>query len=65
MQSRKFNSGHQILGLIVITAMLIQLVLGIMHHRIYKQTKQTTKMAPIHVWLGRIVIICGAANAFL
>jgi hypothetical protein len=45
--------------------MLIQLILGIMYHRIYKQTKQTTKLAPIHVWLGRIVIICGAANGFL
>lgn len=36
-----------------------------MYYRIYKQTKQTTKLAPIHVWLGRIVIICGTANGFL
>jgi hypothetical protein len=45
--------------------MIVQLVLGIMHHRIYKKTQQTTKMAPIHVWLGRIAIACGIANGFL
>jgi hypothetical protein len=36
-----------------------------MHHKIYKQTQAPTKIAPIHVWVGRIVILCGAANGFL
>ena len=53
------------LGIYIITAMLVQLVLGVLHHREYKQTQQTTKIAPIHVWLGRIVILCGVANGFL
>jgi Cytochrome domain of cellobiose dehydrogenase len=65
LKGKKFNSGHQIFGILIIIAMIVQLVLGIMHHRIYIKTQQSTKMAPIHVWLGRIVIACGAANGFL
>jgi hypothetical protein len=45
--------------------MIAQFVLGFMHHRIYKRTQATTKLAPIHVWLGRIIIPCGIANGFL
>ncbi len=45
--------------------MIAQFVLGFMHHRIYNRTQATTKLAPIHVWLGRFVIPAGIANAFL
>ena len=45
--------------------MIAQFVLGFMHHRIYQQTKATTKLAPIHVWLGRVIIPAGIANGFL
>ncbi|KAE8448065.1 hypothetical protein EG329_009830 [Mollisiaceae sp. DMI_Dod_QoI] len=60
-----WNSAHQIFGLIIIVAMVGQFVLGYMHHRIYKRTQATTKLAPIHVWLGRVVIPAGIANGFL
>lgn len=43
---------------------IAQLVLGYLHHRIYKKTQQPTKIAPIHVWLGRIIIPLGIANGF-
>jgi hypothetical protein len=45
--------------------MVGQFILGYIHHRIYKRTQATTKLAPIHVWLGRIVIPAGIANGFL
>jgi hypothetical protein len=45
--------------------MIAQFVLGYMHHRIYKRTQSPTKLAPIHVWLGRVVIPAGIANGFL
>jgi hypothetical protein len=58
-------TAHQIWGLIVTIAMLAQFVLGYLHHRMYKKTLQTTKLAPIHVWLGRLVIPLGVLDGFL
>lgn len=42
-----------------------QFFLGFFHHKIYKRTQRTTKLAAPHVWLGRLVIILGVINAFL
>jgi hypothetical protein len=64
-RSKNWGSGHQIFGLVIIAAMIGQFVLGYMHHRIYKRTQAPTKLAPIHVWLGRVVIPAGIANGFL
>ncbi|KAI0811480.1 hypothetical protein GGR55DRAFT_643299 [Xylaria sp. FL0064] len=63
-RSKKFNTPHQIIGIIVFIFVIAQLVLGILHHRIYKKTQQPTKLAPIHVWLGRLVILLGIINGF-
>ncbi|KAF8850368.1 hypothetical protein BDZ45DRAFT_809191 [Acephala macrosclerotiorum] len=65
MPVMNFNSAHQIFGLLIVVAVIGQFVLGYMHHRIYKQTQNTTKLAPIHVWLGRFVILAGTINGFL
>ncbi|KAK4168211.1 hypothetical protein QBC43DRAFT_296882 [Cladorrhinum sp. PSN259] len=64
-RSKKFNTAHQIIGLLVTILMVVQFFLGFVHHRIYKQTHQTTRFAPIHVWLGRIVIVVAVVVAFL
>ncbi|KAI8948418.1 hypothetical protein F4801DRAFT_458954 [Xylaria longipes] len=63
-RSRKFNTAHQIIGIIVFIFVVAQLALGYLHHRIYKKTQQPTKIAPVHVWLGRVVILLGIANGF-
>ncbi|KAI1165582.1 hypothetical protein F5B18DRAFT_610236 [Nemania serpens] len=63
-RSSKFNTAHQIVGIFVFIFVIAQLVLGYLHHRIYKKTQQPTKMAPIHVWLGRVVILLGIVNGF-
>ncbi|KAI0430689.1 hypothetical protein F5Y09DRAFT_306994 [Xylaria sp. FL1042] len=63
-RSKKFNTPHQIIGIIVFIFVIAQLVLGFLHHRIYKKTQQPTKLAPIHVWLGRLVILLGVINGF-
>jgi len=60
-----WNSAHQIFGLVIMLAVVAQFTLGFLHHRIYKRTEATTKMAPIHIWLGRVVIPAGVANGFL
>ncbi|TVY47931.1 hypothetical protein LOCC1_G001634 [Lachnellula occidentalis] len=64
-RTKKFNSAHQILGLMVMVLMIGQFVLGFMHHRMYTKTQAPTKFAPIHVWLGRVVIAAGIVNGFL
>jgi hypothetical protein len=45
--------------------MIAQWVLGFLHHRMYKRSMSPTKLAPFHIWLGRIVILCGIVNGFL
>ncbi|TVY30509.1 hypothetical protein LHYA1_G000559 [Lachnellula hyalina] len=64
-RTKNFNSAHQILGLMVMVLMIGQFVLGFLHHRMYKKTQAPTKLTPIHVWLGRIVIPAGIINGFL
>ncbi|ORY65457.1 uncharacterized protein BCR38DRAFT_368758 [Pseudomassariella vexata] len=64
-RSKNFNDPHQIIGLVVFILIFGQLVLGFLHHRFYKKTQQPTKLAPVHVWLGRLLIVLGVTNAFL
>jgi hypothetical protein len=63
-RSKKFNTAHQVIGILLLIFVLVQFLLGFFHHRIFKKTQQPTKMAPIHVWLGRLVIVGGVANCF-
>lgn len=64
-RSKNFNTGHQIIGIIIFVAAMVQVMRGYMHHRIYKKTQVTTKLAPVHVWLGRFMIIAAVICAFL
>lgn len=64
-QSKSFNTPHQIIGILVFIFLLGQFVLGFMHHRKFKKTQKPTKLAPIHVWLGRLIIVLGIVNGFL
>ncbi|KAI7786825.1 integral membrane protein [Diaporthe eres] len=64
-RTKNFNTAHQVIGIIVFIFILAQFTLGFMHHRVFKKTQQTTKFAPIHIWLGRAAIILGIVNAFL
>lgn len=64
-RSRNFNSAHQILGLLVFLALLAMPLLGHLNHRAFRNTGQPTKLAPVHVWLGRAVVLLGVVNGFL
>jgi hypothetical protein len=66
MQSKQFNSAHQIFGLLIIIGVLVSFVLGYLHYRILKRTESPmTKLRPYHVWIGRIVIPAGIINGYL
>jgi hypothetical protein len=64
-RSRGFNNPHQIIGLIVSAGLIAQFTLGFIHHRIWNQTQKTTKLKPVHIWLGRILIALAISDAFL
>lgn len=65
LQTKSYQSAHQIFGIVIILAMIAQFILGFWHHRLHKRTLATTKLAPTHLWLGRLVIPCGIADGFL
>jgi hypothetical protein len=46
-------------------SLVAQFVLGYMYHWPSKRTEQPSRLVPIHVWLGRIVIVGGVANGFV
>ena len=64
-RSRHFQSAHQVMGLMIFCVLLIQVGLGLTHHRQYKKTQQPTKFRKVHVFLGPIAIIFGLINGGL
>ncbi|KAK5107969.1 hypothetical protein LTR62_000514 [Meristemomyces frigidus] len=63
--SKRFTSGHQILGLLILAGVLVQLGLGLAHHMIFKRTKQRTTFAKTHMVLGPLITILAIINGGL
>ena len=51
-------------GFVIIGAALVQAVFGWYHHRRFVQDTPTRRrwFTHVHLWLGRILILCGMAN---
>ncbi|KAK8071161.1 hypothetical protein PG997_011364, partial [Apiospora hydei] len=64
-RSKNFSSAHQVIGIFIFIFVLGQFALGFFHHRMYQKTEKPSKMGPIHVWLGRFIIVMGVINGFL
>ncbi|KAG9568841.1 CBD9-like protein, partial [Aureobasidium melanogenum] len=62
-RTKNYNTAHQIIGLIVFVGVAIQLILGTVHHVIYKRTRRSTKLGKIHLYLGPVVLVLGIINA--
>ncbi|KAF7125598.1 hypothetical protein CNMCM5793_001837 [Aspergillus hiratsukae] len=64
---RLHNNTHTILGTVIVAFMLLQPFLGAIHHWMYirKKAQTRTPLAPVHVWLGRILIVLGMVNGGL
>ena len=60
-----FDQAHQIIGIIVVSVLFIQALLGYQNHRVYRKTGHRTVLAQPHIWSGRVVIILGMVNAVL
>lgn len=64
-KSKSFNSTHQIIGLLILAAILIQVGLGLSHHLIYMRAGTPTIMGKIHRFLGIAVLTLGIVNGFI
>ena len=63
LQSKDFNSAHQILGLIILLGLLIQIGLGLIHHTMYARTQKPTPFGRVHFFLGPFIMLLGLINA--
>ncbi|KAI3325008.1 hypothetical protein HD806DRAFT_491726 [Xylariaceae sp. AK1471] len=54
---------HQRLGLVLISSVLVQGVLGWVHHINFVKFQRRTVASHCHIWLGRLLILGGWANA--
>lgn len=62
-KTKNYNTAHQIIGLIVFAGVAIQLILGTVHHVIFKRTRRSTKLGKIHLYLGPAILVLGIVNA--
>lgn len=62
-RSRNFASAHQVIGILLLLALISQLGLGILHHRIFKKTQAPTVLGKIHLYLGPGIMLFGIINA--
>ncbi|KAG9948381.1 CBD9-like protein, partial [Aureobasidium melanogenum] len=62
-RTKNYNTAHQIIGLIVFAGVAIQLILGTVHHVIFKRTRRSTKLGKIHLYLGPAILVLGIVNA--
>jgi hypothetical protein len=63
--TRTFTTSHQIIGFILMGLLIVQSVLGYLHHRAYVRTQRYSVYTLPHIWHGRIVILLGVLNGFL
>ncbi|KAG5743419.1 hypothetical protein H9Q70_013869 [Fusarium xylarioides] len=57
-----FHEPHVVLGTIVCILMIVQPVLGWMHHRNYVKYQRRTTISYGHIWYGRGIMIVGIIN---
>ncbi|KAK6003415.1 hypothetical protein QM012_009186 [Aureobasidium pullulans] len=62
-KTQDYMTAHQIIGLIVFAAVIVQLLLGTVHHVIYKRTYKSTRLGRIHLYLGPGILVLGIINA--
>ncbi|KAK1780544.1 hypothetical protein QBC45DRAFT_104020 [Copromyces sp. CBS 386.78] len=60
-----FNNTHTRLGTAVVFLLLIQPVLGIMHHKYFLKYRERGVISYAHIWWGRILLILAVVNGGL
>lgn len=57
--------GHAVLGTIIVGLFLLQPLIGIWHHKLFKASKTNQLIRQGHIWLGRLLIILTFINGGL
>ena len=65
MQTKDFNSAHQVIGILLFAALFVQLGLGLAHHHIYRKSQKPTALSKVHLVLGPAIVIIGLINGGL
>ncbi|KAL9121096.1 MAG: hypothetical protein Q9187_002346 [Circinaria calcarea] len=63
--SAQLRMAHPIIGIVVISLLFFQPILGLVHHMIYRRTHSRTLWARVHIWYGRALMSLGAINGGL
>ncbi|KAK6531144.1 hypothetical protein TWF281_007968 [Arthrobotrys megalospora] len=56
---------HTIIGFAVMGCLVIQPILGLIHHLRYKKVKRSTWWGFVHRWYGRTIVVVGIVNGGL
>lgn len=60
-----FNNAHTKLGTSVVVLLLIQPILGVMHHKYFLKYRERGAISYAHIWWGRILLILAVVNGGL
>lgn len=61
-KSQSYGSAHQILGIIILLAILAQWVMGFWHHLVYKRTQSPTRFGVVHRYFGYAIVFLAIVN---
>lgn len=61
----QFHEAHPIIGLVCFALLLIQPILGFIHHFAFKKYSRRVFWSYAHLWIGRFVITLGIINGGL
>ncbi|KAK3688248.1 hypothetical protein B0T22DRAFT_459034 [Podospora appendiculata] len=59
------TSYHPIIGLVTLVALLVQPVLGLVHHRVFVRVRQRQVWSYFHIFNGRVAVTLGIVNGGL
>jgi hypothetical protein len=59
------DEAHVGIGLFLLAILFFMPFLGVIHHRIYKQTQRRTFWTHGHIWTGRLAVVLGMVNGGL
>jgi hypothetical protein len=65
VEYNSFTAVHQIVGILVVIVLVLQLVLGYVHHTNFKRAGGRTWASNAHIWIGRTMIVVGMVNTVL
>jgi hypothetical protein len=63
--TEQLDSNYAIIGMVVISSLIFQPIMGLTHHLITKNRGHRSGFTRLHIWWGRVVITLGAINGGL